>query len=1023
MPGDLEFREKISEIKTAGQNTIDAVASELGHALHREGGTWRMQGGASRSDNALAIYNEGQTWWDFSVGEGGDVVDFVMKSTGMSFQESCRWLAARAGVTWEEASPEIEAQLAGRRRAADTLTAAFEFMRKQIPQAVADKLKHERGLTDEDLWRYALGWQTEALRGYLDQLGFSGEEIRSTGLYNEDGSPKFPGRVLIPVTQGRKVVSYIGRATEATPAWESTIKYRKPAGNHVSEDGHLFGHDSITGAGTVLVVEGAFDAIACHNCGYAAVAILGSTISEKQATRLHTALKAGVRVVVVPDSDPPGSNGKRAGMEGAEKTARTLWDMGIHNLFVAMLPNAADGGKHDPDSFLRLEGQPKFRQLIEQANDILVHLLHRIDPNKSAFECAAALQPIFEMLVDLDDKYVEARFLEDAAKHLMTKTKALEKQYLTVKKKTEESQKEMLRIAVKINEMTHGELLCLAPPKSARDPISFFRVQPEGHILPVPPETLQDLYNEAAGRPLLPQEHTLTGWFLATSVLEHRGGQVIQTGVLCKNGFIEFGRNPGFNPQRPAQPTQFYVPRKYIAEDDLLPPLEELEVVKSWQAWGIDFLELLEVVGHAVLTDPSGDYYLFFGPGGEGKSTYMKFNSLLLGEWNVHFTSAEEFSGERRLRGIAAIRGRLLVVIDDAPARVLDVMGNFLKEATTADTLTGAALYENPTSFANTAAFAILSNHPSHSKDSSRGGRDRVQVIVWGNRLRATTGGVHGIEKTWGDHVDELDVIFSYAVRLAMDFARSGKWRCSRTPDRNQFIIDSLASTEGKFLWECFEQAEENMVSWDEVKDCYDLWWRDYDHRPTFDQDRFLNAVDVTWGGKATRKQVDGHRFRGVLGIRPIQKHGHLDCPRPSLADVFPMKNTVKSGQENPQICPTSSRIKKEGNNDEYEKDESHEQEGAEDSVGILGHSLSCQELADLVDHSDTNNEYLQVCREAIVRRVDQEGCLHVHRALSCLPEHLQPQLDRLLERMILDGEIVVQDVWISKPAKDGASL
>jgi len=1018
MSGDPDFSSRVNSLKTAARNSVDQVATDLGYVLHREGQTLRMQGGASRSDNALAIFEEGRAWWDFSLNEGGDVIDFLVKKEQWSFQEACGWLAERAGTTWSSASAEEVQEQERRRRASDALTAAFEFMSRQLPPDVIAELRQDRDLHEEDLGRYRFGWQTEALRGYLEALGFSDSELCQTGLFSMDGRPKFSGRVLIPFVQGTRIVSYIGRATSAAPTHEQQTRYKKPAGEDVPDDGYLFGINTVAHATTVLVVEGPFDAIACHRAGFAAVAACGSSLSEKQAKRLVSVVRDGVRIVLVPDADPPGADGRSAGLEGAKKTAKLAWELGARLVFVARLPLAPDGGKHDPDSYVRAEGEDKFRQLVAEAEHLPFFLLKLIDQRKSAIDQSRELEVVLELLAELDDAIMEEPFFKAAAEHLILKEKTVEKKYRAVQKKLKNARDgqedgEMLRIAQQANRLTNGELLCLAPPKSAKEHAAFHRVQPEGHILPVPPEALHDLVNEAAGRPLEPAEFTLVTWFLATSVLEHRGGEVIQTGILCKNGFIEFGRNPTFTPGRPDRPSQFYVPRNFITEEGALLELEELEIVKGFRSWGLDLLVLLEVIAHAELTEPPGEFFLFYGPGGEGKSTFARFIGLLLGEWNVLYTTAEEFSGDRRLRGIASTRGRLLVVVDDASARVLDTMGNFLKEATTAPSLTGAALYENPTTFANASCFVILSNHPSRRQDKSRGGQDRVQVLVWGNRLRATAAGVHSIEKIWSNHAAELDVIFSYAVRLAMDYARTGRWRCSAAPEQNLHIVEVLASTEGRFLWEQFERADDEFLDWDLVEELFHDWWPDYNHRPTLNRERFVQAVAITWGGRAQRRQVDGDRQRGVLGIRPLPKQVAVESPRPSLEEVFPGVIKGQSGQKNPRNEVPSSEKKKHEKEEKLSTEKNHTEKRSLPAVGNPGHPLACEDLALLAGAALDDEDHRTRARREILLRARDEGGLHRHRAETMLPAHLRSQFDRLVSEMVAAGELVLDGVWL----------
>lgn len=446
---------------------------------------------------------------------------------------------------------------------------------------------------------------------------------------------------------------------------------------------------------------------------------------------------------------------------------------------------------------------------------------------------------------------------------------------------------EALEVARKIDAATGGEIACFNPPETPRATPTFSRKQEDDSFRDMAPKEVQDQWNEAAGRPLSPSEFTLVSWYLATAVLRNRGTATLQTGLACKNGLITFDP-PGFVPGRPDRPCQFTVPREFFPEWDSLPDPLSLEIIQGWKPWGQDPLFLLEVVARVLLTQPAGDFLACFGPGGDGKSTFFEFIEVLIGPWNVCRPNPYEFSKERRNRGIAELRGKLLCLLDDAGEDTFVAMGTFLKEQPTAPTLQGARLYEDPISFPNTATLAILGNRLPKRTDHSRGFFDRYNLSIWPNRIRFTPGDVADIEKKWAENAREMDLIFSYGVHLAWHFVASGRWYRFNDRQESEALSDCLARAEARFLWERFDREPGGFLPWGAIEEEWKLWWPDYNNRDRFDRDRFLEALSATWQGEEVRKQIDRERYRGVEGLRIVPKtRNNSEMEKPSIDSVF----------------------------------------------------------------------------------------------------------------------------------------
>lgn len=123
--------------------------------------------------------------------------------------------------------------------------------------------------------------------------------------YFEQG--QHAARLYIPFYMGNKLVFFQGRDMLGKERWlaenkryKNYRKYVNPTG--IQKNQIVFGYDNIEEAGTVVVVEGPFDAMTVKG----GVAIMGNRISRAQAKKI--AGKKPAKVVFVPDNDKAGEN-------------------------------------------------------------------------------------------------------------------------------------------------------------------------------------------------------------------------------------------------------------------------------------------------------------------------------------------------------------------------------------------------------------------------------------------------------------------------------------------------------------------------------------------------------------------------------------------------------------------------------------------------------------------------------------------------------------------------------------------
>ena len=163
----------------------------------------------------------------FGCGEAGDVVKFLMKHEHYTYPEALRWLADKYHIEIkEEEQTEEEKQ---RQTERDGLFHVSEFAQKyfadllyndEMGRAVGLSYFHERGLSDEVIKRFGLGYCLDEWSNFTDhalKAGYSDSVLEKTGLtvYKEDTGKKydrFRGRVMFPIYSiSGRVLGFSGR--------------------------------------------------------------------------------------------------------------------------------------------------------------------------------------------------------------------------------------------------------------------------------------------------------------------------------------------------------------------------------------------------------------------------------------------------------------------------------------------------------------------------------------------------------------------------------------------------------------------------------------------------------------------------------------------------------------------------------------------------------------------------------------------------------------------------------------------
>jgi DNA primase len=267
--------------------------------LKRQGREWAGLSPFTKEKTPSFYVNDDKGFFHcFSSGRHGDVFSFLQETERLSFPEAVERLAAEAGVALPSPDPRDAAQEVKRRGLEDWLELSakwFEAALRRPQGAAARAYLEKRGLPESEWGRFRLGFAPPGRTGLKDALiqrGAKPSDLVEAGLLiapEGGGQPydRFRNRIMFPIADGRgRLISFGGRALDP----EERAKYLNGPETPLFHKGHnLYGLAEARkllaegGDGAQLVVvEGYMDVIACQRAKIAAVAALGTAMTEEQ---------------------------------------------------------------------------------------------------------------------------------------------------------------------------------------------------------------------------------------------------------------------------------------------------------------------------------------------------------------------------------------------------------------------------------------------------------------------------------------------------------------------------------------------------------------------------------------------------------------------------------------------------------------------------------------------------------------------------------------------------------------------
>ncbi len=329
---------------------------------------------------SFSVNGTKQFYYCFGCGATGNVITFLMEYENIEFVEAVEVLAQHEGVEVpyeKRGKPRSKEEEERFERLNRLLTEAVLFFEQQLLSPVgrsAQTYLSERNVTAQDRERYRIGFAPEGwshLRDYLQQKGFTDEEMLAVGLLSRSDSgrvyDRFRQRIIFPIHNRRGApIGFGGRILG-----EGEPKYLNSPETLLFKKGHeLYGLYELRHHerkyDEIIVVEGYMDVVMLAHYGVGnVVATLGTAIAERQIEMLF---RYTSHVVICFDGD-------RAGRQAADKAlheALAILPAGKELSFL-FLPEG-----EDPDTFVQKNGEHAFREAIAEATPLSQYLFEML---------------------------------------------------------------------------------------------------------------------------------------------------------------------------------------------------------------------------------------------------------------------------------------------------------------------------------------------------------------------------------------------------------------------------------------------------------------------------------------------------------------------------------------------------------------------------------------------------------------------------------------------------------------------
>ncbi len=324
----------------------------------------------SEKTPSFCVYHDTQSFYCFGCGTGGDIITFIKKAENISYVEAIHTLANRMGM----AVPEGKEDLTAKRRKAileiNRETARFYHRVLRSPAGASGyTYLRQRGLSDEIIVHYGLGFAPDSFHALIDHLrkkGFSDIDIEAAAVAKRSSKGNlydlFRNRVMFPIIDlSGNVIAFGGRVMD-----DSKPKYlNSPETLVFKKSKNLFSLNFARKADsdTLILAEGYMDVISMYAAGFHnTVATLGTALTPEQARIIA---KYAKQVILSYDAD-------EAGQKAIRRAMNLFAEVGVATNILHI-----EGAK-DPDEYIKKFGADRFKRLLNESMSVMDFEIGRI---------------------------------------------------------------------------------------------------------------------------------------------------------------------------------------------------------------------------------------------------------------------------------------------------------------------------------------------------------------------------------------------------------------------------------------------------------------------------------------------------------------------------------------------------------------------------------------------------------------------------------------------------------------------
>jgi DNA primase len=369
----------------------------------------------SEKTPSFMVSRDRQVFHCFGCGKHGDAVSFLCEYEGLTFLESLRKLADRAGIRLPALSERDDKDEFLRGQLMEFGQFAGSFFKKALEDplkgSTARQYLKTRQLKSETMKRFGLGFAPDGWSSLVDAAhtaGIKDAVIEASGLAKRGDRGLydfFRNRIMVPIHDvSGHVAAFGGRDLgDAGP------KYINSPENAVYKKARvLYGlyeaREAMRRERRVLLVEGYFDLMRCFDAGIEnVVATCGTALTPEQANLIHRYVP---EVVIVYDADA-------AGIRAALRGVGLLTNAGLTVRAMAV-PD-----EKDPDDYIRMHGPEPFADLVGNALDFVSFYVRMSEDRLATIEGRTSVaKEIFAILASVDDLLRREEYLKRVAREL-----------------------------------------------------------------------------------------------------------------------------------------------------------------------------------------------------------------------------------------------------------------------------------------------------------------------------------------------------------------------------------------------------------------------------------------------------------------------------------------------------------------------------------------------------------------------------------------------------------------------------